>query len=166
MSVGCFGPTTPPGLPPILDYVIRENPQPGDVVLTGGPHPVGYHRQDPSSRAVDHVDRDEYRWDYLAALAWPDHLPDDSRSTWYKWTQPNITWKNASEYRRDAESLLQTVRVTISNLKSSLVKRNLLTCEESATLLPKFEVTVDDKRKHPAGRLTNPRWTLSDPQQQ
>lgn len=164
IGTGCFGPSTPPGFPLILAYAIQETPRPGDIVLTSGPHPVGYYRHDPSSGTVKGVDRDEYRWDYLASLAGINE--SGARSMWFKMSQQSISWKNETKYRTDAQEILHYIERTIVDLKSGLVRLKLLTSEESATLLPKLDVAVRDLRKHSAGPLPEPRWTLSGTQQQ
>jgi hypothetical protein len=159
-GVGCFGPSALPGFPPILAYRVHESPKPGDVLLAGGPHPVGYRREDPSSRAFGSVDREQYRWDYLASLAGTD----DSKAhlTWFgKLSQPRIWWKDDSAYRDDANELMQSIRLAIRSVKSQLIQRELLTSEES-TLLPKFVVEVRDQRKSPARPLPDVRWSLGE----
>jgi hypothetical protein len=164
-TVGCGASSELPGFPPLFAYAVRESPTPGDVVLAGGPHPVGYRRQDPSSRSDTTIDREEYRWDYLASLAGMDQ--SNARSIWFgTLSQPGIWWKNDTQYRADALELRQKIQRTIAGLRSELVRRQLLTSEESATVNPRFDVTVGDLRKRPARPLLEIRWTLAGGQQQ
>jgi len=150
-----------PGYPPLEAYVVSENPQPGDVLLAAGPHPVGYHKQSPNSLVGGtSIDPDDYRRDYLFYMTHLPHSGDDPMST--KWTVVDIEWKGQASYRAESRQLLQKIRRMVATLKKSLVDRHYLTLAESERINPTLKVSVVDRRKRRVPPLPEVSWALTE----
>jgi len=141
-----------PGFPSLTRLVIYEKPQPTDVVLTTGPHSVGYRKQSEDCLSDGLVNRNEYSEDYLMYLA------ADSNVKFVKDTE--IVWVGAPAYQTSANEFQLKIRGSVAHLKSRLVERKLLTPEEAATANPKLEVHVIDQRAGRLPVLPDVRWKL------
>ena len=143
------------GFPPLSEYFVVENPGSGDAVLAGGPHPVGYRRQASSSQTYYQRNRNEYRWDYLLALAKisGDALPlRRSRA---------IQWRGMMAYRKSVRETISGVRLTVEQIRTRLLDSGLLTSSEQPAF-PTVEITVIDERTRKLPVLRSLKWRLAE----
>lgn len=135
------------GFPPLMRYVIFEGgAEPGGTRIAGGPHPVSYVRLSTARNAPTHS-RDDYRRDYLAALA--GYGVPHSYAT-FRWTTPG-------KYRSDAAELLALVQRANRELREILTQRNLLSPSESSASPPP-EIRVRDLRTNHQQQLPDVGW--------
>jgi hypothetical protein len=138
----CGGIGFRPGFPPLYLYVLADRAQPGDVVLAPGRHPIYYRRQQTCSTSYSSIDRNVYRYDYLAdlLLTQPEYLPlrpEVSRT---------VAWKGADEYLAELEAARQQANAGFESLVRMLKERDLATSRETDGLRPRVEFTVSDQR--------------------
>jgi hypothetical protein len=156
-SVGvamCGGPGFRPGFPPLYLYVLADYALPGDVLLAPGRHPIHYRRQQTGSNSYSVIDRNVYRYDYLADLLMtqPECLPlrrEVSRI---------VTWKGADEYLAELQAAREQVEASFQSLVRMLKERDLATSRETDGLRPQVEFNVIDKRANQQPPLTVPEW--------
>jgi hypothetical protein len=138
----CGGPGFRPGFPPLYCYVLADRAQSGDVVLAPGRHPIYYRRQQTGSVNYNMIDRNVYRFDYLADLLMtqPESLPlrpQDSRT---------LAWTGADEYLAGLEAARQEANAGFQSLVRMLKERDLATSRETDGLKLAVELTVIDQR--------------------
>lgn len=149
VAARCGGPGFRPGFPPLHLYVLADYALPGDVVLAPGRHPIYYRRQETGSDSYGAIDRNLYRYDYLADLLMtqPEYLPlrpEVSRI---------VTWKGADEYLAELEAARQQVEASFQSLVRVLRDRDLATSRETDGLKPQVEFNVIDRRANPQPSL-------------
>lgn len=138
----CGGIGFRPGFPPLYVYVLADHAQPGDVVLAPGRHPICYRRQQNPSDSSSSINRNAYRFDYLAdlLLTQPENLP----------LRPQVTravvWKGAGDYLAELEAARQQASSGFQSLVRMLKERDLATSGETDGLKPQVELTVIDQR--------------------
>jgi hypothetical protein len=139
---GCGGPGFRPGFPPLYLYVLADRAQAGDVVLAPGRHPIYYRRQQTGSTSSSSIDRNVYRYDYLADLLMtqPEYLPLQ-REVWR-----TVTWKGADEYLAELDAARQEANAGFQSLVRMLKEHDLATSRETDGLKPAVELTVIDQR--------------------
>lgn len=138
----CGGIGFRPGFPPLHLYVLADRAQPGDVVLAPGRHPIHYRRQQTGSSSYSSIDRNAYRYDYLADLLMtqPEYLPlrrEVSRA---------VDWKGADEYLAELQAARQQVEADFQSLVRKLKERDLVTSRETDGLKPKVDFEIFDGR--------------------
>lgn len=138
----CGGMGFRPGFPRLYYYVLADYALPGDVLLAPGRHPIHYRRQQTGSNSYSAIDRNVYRYDYLADLLMtqPEFLPlrpEVSRI---------VTWKGADEYLAELQAARQQADAGFQWLVRMLKERDLATLRETDGLKPQVEFNVIDKR--------------------
>ncbi len=138
----CGGTGNRPGFPPLYCYVLADHAQPGDVVLAPGRHPIYYRRQQTGSTSFNSIDRNVYRFDYLAdlLLTQPESLPLQPE------VSRTVTWKGADEYLAELEAERQQANAGFQSLVRMLKERDLATSRETDGLKPAVGLTVIDQR--------------------
>ncbi len=130
----CGGAGMRPGFPPLFYYALVDVPSPGDVMLAPGRHPIFYRRsQNPSNSAVT-IDRNVYRFEYLADLAGVAVKDLPLQPT----VSLTVTWKGADAYLAELRVARQQVLANFATLSRML--------EEPDAGLPQIEFTVMDIR--------------------
>jgi hypothetical protein len=153
-----------PGFPPLAAYYVVENPEPGDVLLTKGPHPVGYRKQSGHTRSIREVNRDDYRRDYLLFLA--GISTSEATSMSQQWTSASVEWKVDVAYRAAAREILRKTSQSVEYLKKRLMERKFLTTAEAERINPTLQVRVVDHRERRMPPLPDVDWALPKPGEQ
>ncbi len=148
-----------PGFPPLEAYSVVEDPQPGDVLLANGLHPVWYRKQAGYYRSMHARDRDAYRRDYLFQLA--GISAGDPRFGPLQTATLNIEWKSEAAFRADAQETMRRARDSLNSLKAHLVERRLLSQAVANQVIAKFDVLVLDHRRVQKPPLPVMNWTLA-----
>ena len=149
-----------PGFPPLEAYRVLENPQPGDVLLVNGPHPVGYRKQASDTRSGGNVNRDNYRRDYLMYLA--GMSPFDASSMSRQWASADVEWKGDVAYRNATREIFLKIRGSVTYLKKQLMDHQLLTAAEAERINPTLQVRLVDYRKRRVPPLPALHWALTE----
>jgi hypothetical protein len=142
MTIGCGGASPKSDFPPPVFYRLVDNPEPGDVLLAPGRHPIHYRRLADTSTKFTHVDRDQYRQEYLADLLHiePRSLPLEA------YPVRTIEWRGEEAYtegvRRIRADLLRGFRETADLLAA----RGLEGMSDTAGLQPDIQIYIQDER--------------------
>ncbi|MBL8231612.1 MAG: hypothetical protein JNL98_24155 [Bryobacterales bacterium] len=158
-GVECGASFAQPGFPPLEAYYVVENPQPGDVLLANGPHPIGYRRQSGHTRSLTLADRDSYRRDYLTHLAQISTSEPDGVTL--HTTTMNIAWTTEAQFRIEAREISRKIARSLNHLKKRLVERKLLSLVDANRINPSLEVRVLDQRGIQIPPLPAVNWVLA-----
>jgi hypothetical protein len=143
---GCgFGIDVPSQYPPRHWHTIEVDWPKTGTVLARAPHSL-YYRTGGCSVLGYGFSRDPYRLDFLRALAkFTDPLPAGL-----------ISYRSPLEYERDADSLIESLRGSVRDLRSGLVANGKLAADDPAW--PKLDVKVIDQRVNPSTPLPKIDW--------
>jgi hypothetical protein len=155
----CGGPAVRPraknGWPPLAVYAfgcLGDGVQPGAKLLASGPDPVHYHRQVNDNYHVDGVgncgcgpDRDLVRQHFLTALLYasPEQPPLLAH------VSHTITWQGPDAYSSDVAAFIAAQQQLFAQLAQRLRQLSLLSETEAATLRPKLQLRIWDRRASP-----------------
>lgn len=143
------------GWPPLAVYAfgcLGDSVQPGATLLAPGPDPVHYHRQVNDNYHVDGVgncgcgpDRDLVRQHFLTALLYasPEHPPLLAQ------VSHSIRWQGPDIYSSDVAAFIAAQQQLFAQLAQRLRQQSLLSETEAATLRPKLQIRIWDRRASP-----------------
>jgi hypothetical protein len=143
VTIGC-GPVSPKSdFPPPVFYRLVNEPQPGDVLLGPGRHPIHYRRSADASTKFTHVDRDRYRQENLADLLHiePRNLPLESHPS------RTIEWRGAEAYVDQMRGIRTDLLRGFRETSGLLVARGLLGESDTAGLQPDIHIYIHDERR-------------------
>jgi hypothetical protein len=143
------------GWPPLGVYEFGgcgDRAVPGDTLLAGGTDPAYYRRQvragylsgDQSGGACN-ADQDLVRQHFLTALlnASPEEPPLRAH------VSHSITWQGPDTYSSDVAAFIAAQQQLFAQLAQRLRQQSLLSETEAATLRPKLQLRVWDRRASP-----------------
>ncbi len=143
------------GWPPLAIYAfgcLGDSVQPGATLLAGGPDPVHYHRQVNDSYHVVGVtgcgcgeDRDLVYQHYLTALLYasPEQPPLLAH------VSHSIAWQGPDAYSSNVAAFIASQQHLFAQLAQRLLQQSLLSETEAATLRPKLQLRIWDRRTSP-----------------
>jgi hypothetical protein len=140
---GCGGSGFRPGLPPPYSYSLSQSPQPGDVILAPGLHPIYYRRQQGASECFISVDRNRYRFEYIGNLLHtrPEYLPLKPELS------RKVLWKGSDGYLIAVRQLREEVNAGFRSLARMLQESGLATARETDGLRVQLELHAVDTRQ-------------------
>ena len=144
VSIGCGGAGQRPGFPPMVFYRLSSQPTRGDVLLTPGLHPIYYHRQADVTRRSNSIDRNAYRFHFLAELmgARPENLALEPYMT------EQLVWKGADAYVSAMKNFRNSAERRFRLLLSQMQGANVLSARDAENLKLQLKIQAVDLREN------------------
>jgi hypothetical protein len=134
-----------PDYPARAAYVLLLGHSQGDTMLASGPHPVYYRRQLGPSGCGTHIDRDDYRSDFVnAVLHEGEPLPGHSSF--------DVFWRSDADYVAQVNQLRAKTLERFREITDSMIKKGLLPVAD-AGLRALVAVQIEDQRLKKAREL-------------
>ena len=128
--------------PPAVVYQLSDKARRGDVLLAPGRHPIYYRRESSSSGATIPIDRNAYRYDFLAELM---GTPLETLAI-QPYVSETIHWTNPDAYLSAMVTFRDSAQKRFQLLLSRLREADVLTPSQAEGLKLQLNVRVIDIR--------------------